>query len=99
MARMAVLDAAYSESYCAIWSNTPNDWARTVRTAKWRYTWYPDDGEQLFNLHDDPDEQKNLARDPAHAAVRAEMRDRLLKLIVLQDWPRTRRELFALGVH
>jgi arylsulfatase len=89
-------DAAYSESYCSIWSNTPNDWART---AKWRYTWYPDDGEQLFDLISDPDEQKNLSKDPAHAQVRTEMRDRLLKSIVLQDWPRTRRDLFALGVH
>lgn len=92
-------DAAYSESYCAVWSNTPNDWARTVRTKKWRYTWYPDDGEQLFDLENDPDEQKNLAHDLAHAELREEMRGRLLKAIVLQDWPRTRRNLFALGVH
>jgi len=92
-------EAAYSESYCAIWSNTPNDWARTVRTARWRYTWYPDDGEQLFDLETDPDEQTNLARDPAHAGVRQTLRDQLLKLIVLQDWPRPRRDLFALGVH
>jgi arylsulfatase A-like enzyme len=91
--------AAYCESYCAIWSNTPNDWARTVRTARWRYTWYPDDGEQLFDLETDPDEQRNLARDPAHAETRQSLRDQLLKLIVLQDWPRPRRELFALGVH
>ena len=68
-------------------------------SAKWRYTWYPDDGEQLFNLPDDPDEQTNLASDPAFANVRGEMRDRLLKSIVLQDRPRTRRELFAPGVH
>ena len=92
-------EAAYSESYCAIWSNTPNDWARTVRTAKWRYTWYPDEGEQLFDLEADPDEQENLARDPAHTEERQELRDRLFKLVVLQDWPRTRRELFALGAH
>lgn len=92
-------DAAYSESYCAINSNTPIDWARTVRTTRWRYTWYPDGGEQLFNLENDPDEQTNLAGDPAHAEAREELRERLLKLIVLQDWPRTRRNLFALGVH
>lgn len=92
-------EAAYCESYCAIWSNTPDDWARTVRTATWRYTWYPDGGEQLFNLIEDPDEQRNLARDAAHADKRADMRDRLLRSIVLQDWPRTRRDLFALGVH
>jgi arylsulfatase len=92
-------DAAYCESYCAIHSNTVNDWARTVRTTKWRYTWYPDDGEQLFDLEIDPDEQKNLARDPAHTEVRQGLRDRLFKMIILQDWPRPRRDLFALGVH
>jgi hypothetical protein len=27
------------------------------------------------------------------------LRDRLLELIVMQDYPTTRRELFALGVH
>ena len=92
-------DTAYSESYCGIWSNTPHDWARTVRTHRWRYTWYPDEGEQLFDLENDPDEQNNLARDSGHGTVRLDMRNRLLKAIVMQDWPRTRRDLFALGVH
>jgi len=31
--------------------------------------------------------------------VRQELRDHLLELVVLQDYPKTRRELFALGVH
>ena len=37
--------------------------------------------------------------DWAYAAPRQALRDRLLELIVLQDYPKTRRELFALGVH
>ena len=36
---------------------------------------------------------------PAHAATRNELRDRLLDLVILQDYPHTHRDLFALGVH
>ena len=93
-------DAAYIESYNNISTATPRNWARTVRTADWRYTRYPDGaGEQLFHLAEDPDEQRNLAADPTCAAVRNKLRDRLLDLVILQDYPHTRRDLYALGVH
>jgi len=93
-------DAAYSESYNHINSAHASQWARTVRTKDFRYTFYPDGGgEQLFDLGNDPDEQRNLAADPGHAETRRELRDRLMELIVMQDYPKTRRELFALGVH
>ena len=93
-------DAAYSESYNNITSASTVNWARTVRTSEWRYTMYPlSRGEQLFRLSEDPDEQRNLAGDATHAAVRREMRDRLLDLVILQDYPSTVRSLFALGVH
>ena len=91
---------AYCESYNAIWSVNPMDWARTIRTRRHRYTFYPcGGGEQLFDLADDPDEQHNLCADPAHADCRRDLRDQLIELIVMQDYPKTRRELFALGVH
>jgi arylsulfatase A-like enzyme len=93
-------EAAYSESYNAIWSIAPGDWARTIRTRAFRYTFYAaDNGEQMFHLPSDPDEQHNVVADPAYAAERLALRDRLLELIVMQDYPKTRRELYALGVH
>ena len=92
-------DAAYCESYNVISSVTPGDWARTIRTEDFRYTFYPNNGEQLFDLRHDPDEQHNLAADPASASIRQRLRDKLLELIVMQDYPKTRRDLFALGVH
>jgi len=93
-------DAAYIESYNNIRGSEPMDWARTVRTRDWRYTLYPaGTGEQLFHLSDDPDETKNLAFEPRVAHVRQRLRDRLLELVVLQDYPHTPRERFALGVH
>lgn len=92
--------AAYCESYNAIWSVDPTDWARTIRTKDLRYTFYAaGGGAQLFDLRRDPDEQTNVVADPAYADTRQELRDRLLELIVLQDYPKTRRDLFALGVH
>jgi len=92
-------DAAYCESYNAIWSVSPGDWARTIVTKRHRYTFYPGNGEQLFDLASDPGEQHNLVADPAHAKTRSRLRDRLMELIVMQDYPKTRRELHALGVH
>ena len=88
------------ESYNNIDSNTPANWARTVRTARWRYTMYPrGNGEQLFDLVDDPDEQVNRAGDPEFAAARTQMRDRLLEALILQDYPHTPRARFAYDVH
>ena len=93
-------DAAYVESYNNINSVSPIHWARTLRTADWRYTLYPGgSGEQLFPVADDPEEQHNLAGDPGYAAVRRDLRDRLLELIILQDYPHSPREVFSLGVH
>ena len=92
--------AAYCESYNRIDADHPGQWARTIRTQEWRYTYYPQGyGEQLFDLKNDPDEQHNLVGEPAYQPTRQMMRDQLLDLIIMQDYPKTRRNLFALGVH
>ena len=92
--------AAYCESYNSIVSAELGDWARTIRTADFRYTFYAGgNGEQMFDLRSDPDEQANVVADPAYAGTRQQLRDQLMDLIVLQDYPKTRRDLFALGVH
>jgi arylsulfatase A-like enzyme len=92
-------DAAYCESYNAIWSADPGDWARTIVTKRHRYTFYPRNGEQLFDLAADPGEQQNLVADASHRETKAALRDQLMELIVMQDYPKTRRELWAFGVH
>jgi hypothetical protein len=77
------------ESY-SYWRNVqPIHWARTVKTAQYRYTMYPSGGgEQLFDLSADPDECINLAYNAAYSAVRTQMRDRLLERVILQDSPK-----------
>jgi arylsulfatase A-like enzyme len=93
-------EEAYIESYNPIWSIHVGDWARTIRTKKYRYTYYPNKmGEQLFDLTVDPDEQHNLIKDPDYQQIKMDLKDRLLEKIILQDYPKTRRELYALGVH
>ena len=92
--------AAYVGSFNAVWSMSPADWSRTIRTPQYRYTLFArSNGEQLFDVAADPQEQNNLVNDPAFANVRQLLRDQLLELIIMQDYPKTRRSLFALGVH
>ena len=56
-------------------------------------------GELLLHLREDPDEQRNLARESSAARVRAEMRDRLLEAVIAQDYPHTQNNRYSLGVH
>ncbi len=75
----------------------PEQWARTVRSHAYRYTLYGDGGEQLFDLRTDPNEQHNRAGDRDCASIRDELRARLLSLLIGQEYPHTRRDLYALG--
>lgn len=52
---------------------------RTYVEDRYKLTVYRDEQHaELFDLHDDPDELHNLAHDPAHAALRAEITRRFL---------------------
>ncbi len=93
-------DHAYSESYGSITSASIQGWARTVRSRRYRYTWYPEGGgEQLFDLQNDPDETVNLAANPVCADIRLQLREKLMNDIVLQDYPPSKRNLYSIGVH
>lgn len=54
--------------------------AWSVRTDRWRYVYWLDEPEQLYDLHADPGEFQDLGTSREHAAVRLELRQRLL------DW-------------
>ena len=51
--------------------------AFAVRVGKWKYVHYAKYPPQLFDLESDPDETRDLAADPAHAAALEECRTRL----------------------
>ena len=47
----------------------------------WKYFYWPEfEREQLFNLKDDPIEERDLAKDPDHAEKLAELRSRFSEL-------------------
>ncbi len=49
-----------------------------VRTPAWKLVWrYPDGPHDLYNLRDDPGETRNLAQEPAFAAVRRDLKARI----------------------
>lgn len=58
-----------------------------LRSGKWAYMWYPAtrkhkrEGFMLYDMQRDPAQYVNLADDPAHAAVRKRLHDRLIERI------------------
>lgn len=65
---------------------------RAVRTARYKYIhWvkHPDEDE-LYDLRVDSLERRNLARDPAMARVRTELRAELARLVVQTTGLRSR---------
>ena len=51
---------------------THNPGNHGVRTEQWRYIRYADGSEELYDVQADPEEWKNLARDPKLDAVKTE---------------------------
>ncbi len=56
--------------------------AKMIRTRDWKYNYYPEGFAELYHLRDDPNEQHNLAGDPAYRKTEAELRDRILHWLV-----------------
>jgi arylsulfatase A-like enzyme len=68
-----------TEIFCEeLWDHPEIPRSECVRTERWKYIQYPAHPEyvELFDLANDPDEKRNLAGDPGHARVLAELRER-----------------------
>jgi arylsulfatase A-like enzyme len=48
--------------------------AKMVRTRRWKYNYYPEGCEELYDLEGDPQERRNLAGDPACKSVVDDLR-------------------------
>lgn len=67
-----------------------------VRSERWRYIRYADGTEELYDHERDPMEWTNLAGDPEHAQIKAELTKWLPK-VNAEDAPRNRRSARASG--
>ena len=64
-------DPQHPWPYPALTTQMPGNHA--VRTEQWRYIRYVNGDEELYDMRADPHELANLAGDPRHAAVKAEL--------------------------
>ena len=53
----------------------------SLRSTRWRYVYWLDEPEQLFDLEADPQEFHDLGRDASSAVVRAQLRTQLLDFL------------------
>jgi len=82
---------AYAESYAGGPEDptpAPLTWAKTIRTERWRATFYPNaDHGELFDMEADPEEVHNLWFDPKWREVVECHRRILLDRLVMMDYP------------
>ena len=87
----AARDSAFIESYGGLPedpSPTPLTWARTIRSDRWRATFYPrSDYGELYDLQNDPHELRNLWREARCREVVNDHRRRLLERVVAAEFP------------
>ena len=74
------LDWSFKEARLMLGMHVQQCRAWCIRTARWRYVYWLDQPEQLFDLQADPQEFTDLGREATHAAVRDACRSRLF------DW-------------
>ncbi|HET7572049.1 MAG TPA: sulfatase-like hydrolase/transferase [Gaiellaceae bacterium] len=67
------------------WDGFVEGWwgqGKMIRTEEWKYCWYANGDEELYDLAADPDELANLAAEPAQRERCSAFRDRLLAFCV-----------------
>jgi arylsulfatase A-like enzyme len=75
------LDYSYRQARLLLGKHVHQCRAFSLRTERWRYVYWLDEPEQLFDLQADPAEFCDLGRETATEAVRAGLRDQLLDFL------------------
>jgi arylsulfatase A-like enzyme len=75
------LDYSYRHARLALGKDVHQCRAFSLRNERWRYVYWLDEPEQLFDLQADPDEFHDLGRDAGTAGVREPWRDLLLDFL------------------
>jgi len=79
-AAVSELDYSFRHARLMLGKTPQQARAWSVRTDRWRYVYWLDEPEQLYDLQADPGEFQDLGTSDTHAGVRAAMRGHLL------DW-------------
>ncbi|MFW6286327.1 MAG: hypothetical protein ACOC29_00135, partial [Candidatus Sumerlaeota bacterium] len=67
--------------------NVPGDYTKSIRERDWRYIWYHDGQEELYDHRNDPHEQYNVANKPENAEVKQRLKMRLMEWCALSEDP------------
>jgi arylsulfatase len=59
--------------------------AKMVRTERWKLTHYPGHGGELYDLSNDPGEERNLYEDAAHKAMKQDLQGAILDWVITAD--------------
>ncbi len=65
----------------------PKNFGQSVRTARWRFTQWSDGTSELYDHAADPEETRDVSKNPEHTAVIAQLKERLRSL---PSWPKTK---------
>ncbi|MEK7754668.1 MAG: sulfatase/phosphatase domain-containing protein, partial [Acidobacteriota bacterium] len=60
--------------------------SRMIRSGQWKYCYYHEDSEQLFDLRNNPEENVNLVKRPEHRELVASLNKRALEGWRLQQY-------------
>ena len=68
------LDYGFREARRILHKTPQQSRAFSIRNARWRYVYWLDEPEQLYDLDADPEQMNDLGRDAGHEGVRARLR-------------------------
>jgi hypothetical protein len=79
-----------TEGHILQWSapfNVPGDFIKSIRTTRYKYVWYANGEEELYDLAVDPGETMNLADHPIYADKKLSLKLWLLEWHALSEDP------------
>ena len=59
--------------------------AKMVRTSHWKLNYYPGNGGELYDLRNDPGEERNLFHDPGRQSTVRDLKNSLLDWMITAD--------------
>ena len=72
------LDYSFRQARLLLGKTPQQSRAYSIRTARWRYVYWLDEPEQLFDLQSDPQELVDLGRESSYAQTRETLRTQML---------------------